>query len=349
MTGLGSSPVCLGWGFGCAEPGPHPVEPCCGSQGCSCCHSWLSPKRQWVGRYPRTSALGGVGSCSHAGAMGRDAHSEIPSPPMQSFQGHVRDFGGEVEPEDTWTRAAGGACGVLREGRNTAPGILGCPRTGRGAAFAVGGAGSGVRWLRWLRSRRRARSSAQRVCGSPSSASLHPNPASPALPVPPGSRRVPLHLRCHRLRCASRSHGVPRPPGCLRAPQVPGPCPAGPLRSPENLRAAAAVPGEFASSLPFSRRCSGGARAGGAGRHRAGQGASLHRYRGRPEPGPCSSWPVSHRCPGPPSCPGPAPGAGPRSSNAGGGRTVGSGGGGSSSGAMGAAPHVSEQGFPPGE
>lgn len=46
-TGLGSSPMCLGWGFGCAEPEPHlvaPSQPCCGSQGCSCCQLWLSPK-----------------------------------------------------------------------------------------------------------------------------------------------------------------------------------------------------------------------------------------------------------------------------------------------------------------
>lgn len=81
-------PVCLGWGFGCAEPGPHlvaPSQPCCGLQGCSCSQIWLSPKCQRVCRYPKTSALGRVGSCSHPGTMGRD----VPHPQHVGTGMHV--------------------------------------------------------------------------------------------------------------------------------------------------------------------------------------------------------------------------------------------------------------------
>lgn len=129
-------PCVPGMGFGCAEPRPHlvaPGQPCCGSQGCSCCHIWLSPKCQRGWRCPRTSALGGVGSCSHPGAVGRDACPEIRSPTAAELPGTCPGFWGGAEPEDTWTRATGAACGARHPrvwapgaaGRAPGPGILG--------------------------------------------------------------------------------------------------------------------------------------------------------------------------------------------------------------------------------
>lgn len=192
------------------------------------------------------------------------------------------------------------------------------------------GAGSDVRGLR---SHRRAGSSAQRVCESPAPGlpaapkpgiSRTPRSTEPSVPAVShptcGPHPLPAVTGCHRLYSASASHGVPHPPGCLRAPQIsgrlprasPGPCPPGPLRPPGAVIVSGRrSPGRICLVSPLLTalgRSSGGARAGGAGRHRAGQGAaSLHRYLGQPEPGPCSSWPVSHRCPGSPSCCRPGP------------------------------------------
>lgn len=294
MTGLGSSLVCLGWGFGCAEPEPHLVassQPCRGSQGCSCCQLWLSPKCRWVWRCPRTSALGGVGSCSHPGAMGRDVppvqagagmHAPIcPVSLRQSCQGPWPGLLVKVEPEDTGTRATGAACGVPRSGiPGWAPGGVG-RTTGSGIlGRAPHLPGSGFRYRRGPgaisegSAATAAPGAAPGVCADPPPRHrpLHPNPASPALPgapsprlprcpaPPPGRSRCPLSpgALCLRLsRCPAfpqAAFGHPKSPGSSRgrAPGRAQPVPSRPLRLSQTV--AAAAPGEFASSLPFSRR-----------------------------------------------------------------------------------------------
>lgn len=255
----------------------------------------------------------------------------------QSCQGPWPGLLGKVKPEDTVTRATGATCGSPRSGipgwapggvgRTTGPGILGraphLPGSGfryrRGpGAISEGSAATA------------APGAAPGVCADPPPRHrpLHPNPASPAAPKP-GISRTPGCTEPSApavSRPTSGAHPVPAvtgcalppaltvsrvPPGCLRAPQIPGqlpraslgPCPVGPQPSPEVVTdGGCRSPRRICLVSPLLtalRRSSGGARAGAAGRHRAGQGAagaSLHRYLGRTEPGPCSSWPTSHRC-----------------------------------------------------
>lgn len=295
-------PCVPGMGFGCAEPRPHlvaPSQPCCGSQGCSCCHIWLSPKCQRGWRCPRTSALGGVGFCSHPGAVGRDARPEIRSPTAAELPGTCPGFWGGAEPEDTWTRATGAACGA-RHPRVWAPGAAG--RTPGPGTLGMA-----------LRDGFRCRQDPGAMSEGSAAGS------SPSRCTQISHSRGHRALGCPRVRSPSGSHRVPRPQSCLRAPQIPGqlpwaspgPCPAVPRglswgqpRSPENLPRLSPFSGLSAAPREVPGQ------AGGAGRHRAGPGAagaSLHRHPGRTEQGPCSSWPVSHGCPGARSCSRPAP------------------------------------------
>lgn len=209
---ISDSPVCLGWGFGCAEPGPHvvaPCQPCCTSQGCSCSQIWLSSKCQRVWTCPGTSALGGVRSCSHPGPMGWDVPPAHTGTGMQSrdprshcgraARERVRDSGGKAEPEDSWTRVAGGAFGVPRERHprvGSGSGAEDCGvsassaalRACRGPPFVVGGGRERCPRAPQAPSRREQRPACVRISGPPAA----PNPASPALPGAP-SPRFPSH------------------------------------------------------------------------------------------------------------------------------------------------------------
>lgn len=271
----------------------------------------------------------------------------------RAVRGQVWDFGGEVEPEDAWTRETGGACGgpqgAISSGGLRGPGILGCSPHLPGSAFCCR-RGPGA--MSEGSAATAAPGAAPSVCPGLSlqDCRLHPNPASPALPgapsprsppchtPPPGrTRRCPLspavlHLRLSRCPSSPRlPSGTPNiraaPAGEPRAvptrsPQSPWSCHSKRLSQPrENLprlsfSRLSAAPGEVPG-----QEVQGGIGQGREQRVCTGTWGSLSRDPA--PPGPCPTRARDHR-PAVAQLPwGRSPGH--RQPNAGGGGTVGSG------------------------
>lgn len=249
MAGFGSSPVCLGWGLAVPSLDPTlwlPVRPAAGcsdvpavKSGCPQSPSGsrgVSEHLSYEGSGPAAILEPGAGMYP-LHMLEQECTSREPQFHCgRAARGRIRDFVGEVEPGDTWTRATGGACGVPRERHPlVGSGSSGTDLGSRPARLRSAPAGQRLslsaragRDVQRLRSHRRARSSAQRIrCADvpPQDRPLHPNPAPPALlgaasprlprcptPAPGPLSPAALYLRLSRCPASPRlPSGTPNP------------------------------------------------------------------------------------------------------------------------------------------